>query len=91
MTTQEGIFELGDWPLHRGGTLPGARIVWKSHGTLNAARDNVVLYPTSYGAQHPDLEWLIGPDGILDPTRWFILIPNMFGNGLSTSPSNNAG
>ena len=45
--TQEGVFELGDLPLHKGGTLPGARIVWKTHGTLNAARDNVVLYPTA--------------------------------------------
>jgi homoserine O-acetyltransferase len=86
--TQEGIFELGDLALHKGGVLLGAHILWKSHGTLNAARDNVVLYPTSYGAQHPDLEWLIGPDGILDPTRWFILIPNMFASGLSSSPSN---
>jgi homoserine O-acetyltransferase len=88
MTAQEGVFALGDLPLHRGGVLPDARIVWKTHGRLNAARDNVVLYPTSYGAQHPDLEWLIGPEGILDPTRWFIVIPNMFANGLSTSPSN---
>ncbi|CAA9263343.1 MAG: Homoserine O-acetyltransferase [uncultured Craurococcus sp.] len=88
MTAQEGVFALGDLPLHRGGVLPDARIVWKTHGRLNAARDNVILYPTSYGAQHPDLEWLIGPEGILDPTRWFIVIPNMFANGLSTSPSN---
>ncbi len=88
--TREGVFALGDMPLHRGGVLPDARIVWKAHGTLAPARDNVVLYPTSYGAQHPDLEWLIGPDGVLDPTRWFIVIPNMFGNGLSSSPSNTA-
>jgi homoserine O-acetyltransferase len=54
---------------------------------LSAARDNVIVYPTSYGAQHPDLEWLIGPDKILDPTRWFIVIPDMFGNGLSSSPA----
>ncbi|WP_431267744.1 alpha/beta fold hydrolase [Dankookia sp. P2] len=86
--TAEGTFKLGDMPLHKGGVLPDATLVWKTHGTLNAARDNVVLYPTSYGAQHPDLEWLIGPDGILDPTRWFIVIPNMFTNGLSSSPSN---
>ena len=86
--TAEGTFHLGDMPLHRGGVLPDAKLVWKTHGTLNAARDNVVLYPTSYGAQHPDLEWLIGPEGILDPTRWFIVIPNMFTNGLSSSPSN---
>jgi len=90
MTTAEGVFALGDLPLRRGGVLPDARIVWKTHGRLNAARDNVVLYPTSYGAQHPDLEWLIGPEGILDPTRWFIVIPNMFTNGLSSSPSNTA-
>ncbi len=47
-----------------------------------------MLYPTSYAAQHPDLEWLIGPEGVLDPARWFIVIPDMFGNGLSSSPSN---
>ena len=86
--TQDGVFDLGDLPLRKGGTLPAARIVWRAHGALSPARDNVVVYPTSYGAQHPDLEWLIGPDGVLDPTRWFIVIPNMFGGGLSSSPSN---
>ncbi|WP_149538211.1 alpha/beta fold hydrolase [Siccirubricoccus phaeus] len=88
--TAEGRFALGDLALHKGGVLPKAEIAWKAHGTLSPLRDNVVLYPTSYGAQHPDLEWLIGPEGILDPTRWFIVIPNMFGNGLSTSPSTTA-
>lgn len=88
--TQEGVFALGDLALQRGGVLPDAKLVWRAHGTLSPARDNVVLYPTSYGAQHPDLEWLIGPDGVLDPTRWFVVIPNMFGNGLSSSPSNTA-
>jgi homoserine O-acetyltransferase len=86
--TRDGVFALGTMPLHRGGVLPDAKLVWRAHGTLSPARDNVVLYPTSYGAQHPDLEWLIGPNGVLDPTRWFIVIPNMFGNGLSSSPSN---
>jgi homoserine O-acetyltransferase len=87
---RDGVFDLGDLALRKGGTLPAARLVWRAHGTLSPARDNVVVYPTSYGAQHPDLEWLIGPDGVLDPRRWFIVIPNMFGNGLSSSPSNTA-
>jgi len=86
--TQSGRFELGDLTTQSGETIKAAFLSWKSHGTLNAARDNVVLYPTSYSAQHPDLEWLIGPDGVLDPARWFIVIPDMFGNGLSSSPSN---
>jgi homoserine O-acetyltransferase len=86
--TQTGIFEAGDLSLASGEVLPDARLSWKAHGTLSAARDNVVLYPCSYSAQHTDLEWLIGPDGVLDPTRWFVVTPDMLGNGLSSSPSN---
>ncbi len=85
--TQRGVFAAGDVTLQSGVVLRDARLSWKAHGTLSPARDNVVVYPTSYGAQHPDLEWLIGPDGVLDPTRWFIVIPDMFGNGLSSSPA----
>jgi len=88
---ETGRFDLGDVALLSGATLPGAFLSFKTHGTLAPARDNVVLYPTSYGGQHADLEWLIGPDGILDPTRWFIVQPDMFANGLSSSPSNTPG
>jgi homoserine O-acetyltransferase len=85
--TKTGRFALGELALQSGGTLPAAELSWKTYGALAPARDNVIVYPTSYSAQHTDLEWLIGPDGILDPTRWFIVIPDMFGNGLSSSPS----
>ena len=88
--TASGRFALGDLALQSGQTLPGAWLSWKTHGTLAPNRDNVVLYPTSYSAQHPDLEWLIGPQAVLDPGRWFIVIPDMFANGLSSSPSNTA-
>ncbi len=81
-------FTLHSFPLQCGTVLPEATLVYQTYGELNAARSNVILYPTSYGAQHHTLDWLIRPDGILDPTRWFIVIPNMFGNGLSSSPSN---
>src|ERR1051325_10228086 len=80
-----GEFRLGDFQVQSGEIIPDARLVWKAHGTLAPGRDNVVLYPCSYGAKHEDLEWLISPDGILDPTRWFIVIPNMFSNGMSSS------
>jgi homoserine O-acetyltransferase len=91
MKTAEGIFECGDLGLQRGGTLKTARIVYKTFGTLSPRRDNVILYPTSYSAQHSDIEWLVAPTHALDPSRYFIVIPNMFTNGLSTSPSNYAG
>jgi homoserine O-acetyltransferase/O-succinyltransferase len=43
-----------------------------------------VRITASFGAD------LIGPDGILDPTRWFIIIPNMFSNGVSSGAGNTA-
>ena len=82
------IFELGAVQLQRGLTLPRAFLAYKTYGTLAADKSNAVLYPTSYGAHHTDIDWLIGPGRILDPARYFIVIPNQFGNGLSTSPSN---
>lgn len=90
MTNPAAIFEAGDLRLSSGATYRGARLSYRTYGKLSPARDNVVLYPTSYSAQHLDTEWLIEPDGILDPTRWFVVIPDMFGNGLSSSPSNTA-
>ena len=81
-------FELGAFQLQRGITLPGAKLVYQTYGTLAPDKSNAVLYPTSYGAHHTDIDWLIGPGKILDPNRYFIVIPNQFGNGLSSSPSN---
>ncbi|GAA1822503.1 alpha/beta fold hydrolase [Microlunatus capsulatus] len=80
-----GRFALGDLDVELGGTIRGAELAWQAHGTLNAARDNVVVHPCSYGADHDDLAWQIGPDGVLDPERWFVVVPDMFSNGLSSS------
>src|SRR6187549_849459 len=82
------VFEAGDVPLQSDVVFPSMRLAYKTSGTLNARKDNVIVYPTSFSAQHFDTEWLIQPGGILDPDRYFIVIPNLFGNGLSSSPSN---
>ena len=81
-------FVLKDFSLQCGIILPEVEIIYQTYGELNPERSNVVLYPTSYGAQHSDVDWLVRPGGILDTTDWFVIMPNMFGNGLSTSPSN---
>jgi homoserine O-acetyltransferase/O-succinyltransferase len=79
-------FNLGTTVLQRGMTVPALQVVYQTYGTLAPDKRNAVLYPTSYGAQHTDIEWLIGAGRILDPAKYFIIIPNQFGNGLSTSP-----
>lgn len=64
------------------------RIIYRQIGALNEAGDNCVLIPTYYGGNDASYDRLIGPGRALDPARFFILIPNMLGNGVSSSPSN---
>ncbi|ODU03307.1 MAG: hypothetical protein ABS81_14770 [Pseudonocardia sp. SCN 72-86] len=85
------IYEIPDFTLVSGQTLRPARIAYRTYGTLNADKSNAIVYPTWYSGRHWDNEWLIGDgsDGMaLDPSKWFIIVPNMLGNGLSSSPSN---
>lgn len=82
------IFELGDVRLQSGLTLRQAKLAYKTYGKLAAAGDNVIVMPTFYSGQHTENEAMIGAGRALDPARYFIVMPNMFGNGLSSSPSN---
>ncbi len=83
-------YDAGDVVLQSGRTFPGMHLAYRTYGTLNAEKSNVIVYPTSYSAQHTDTEWLVRDGGILDTSRYFVIIPNLFGNGLSSSPSNTA-
>jgi homoserine O-acetyltransferase len=88
---EKNEFFLRDFTVESGESFQNARLVWKTYGTLSPSKDNVIVYPTSFAAQDIDIEWLIGPERVLDSSRWFIVIPNMFGNGLSSSPSHKNG
>jgi homoserine O-acetyltransferase/O-succinyltransferase len=83
-----GRFAAGDVVLDGGQTLPDVELVYATYGTLAPARDNVIVYPTRFGGTHEDNEFLIGPERALDTTRFFVVVPNLLGNGVSTSPSN---
>jgi homoserine O-acetyltransferase/O-succinyltransferase len=83
------LFTAGDFALQKGGVLPQAKLAFKTVGTLNAAKDNVILAPTWYSGNHGFVEQtLIGADRAFDPRKYFIVIPNLLGGGISSSPSN---
>ena len=91
MTGQDApydVHEIANFTLGCGATLRPARVAYQTYGTLDADRGNAIVYPTWYSGRHWDNEWLIGEGMALDPQRWFIIVPNMLGNGLSSSPSN---
>ena len=54
--TDYDVHMLGDVVLQSGLTLRDARLAYKMYGTLNSRRDNVIVMPTFYGAQHMQYE-----------------------------------
>jgi homoserine O-acetyltransferase/O-succinyltransferase len=83
-----GAFDLYEFELELGGTLPAARLAYRTHGTLSEARDNVVLFPHQYSGMPASLDRWIGAGRPLDPQHWFVICPGQLGNGESSSPSN---
>lgn len=82
------IFALGDFKLTSGVTLPDAQLAYKTHGDLNAAKDNAILFPNFLGGTSEALEAWIGEGRPLDPSKYFIVLPGHFGLAPSSSPSN---
>jgi homoserine O-acetyltransferase/O-succinyltransferase len=87
--SQADVLEVPNFALQKGGVLPRARLSYKTLGHLNADRSNAVLVPSWYTGTHVETEtFLLGPDRALDPRKYFIVLTDLLGNGLSSSPSN---
>lgn len=79
-----GTFELAD-----GGVIPDLNLAVATFGELNEGKSNAILIPTWFSGTHQTWEQVyIGPGRALDPERYFIVVVNQIGNGLSTSPHN---
>ena len=85
-----GLFDLGDFQLSTGITLPDAKLSYKTHGVLNAAKNNAILFPHFLGGAPEALEGWLGEGRPLDPSKYFIILPGQFSNGVSSSPNNTA-
>jgi len=81
-------FDLGDIKLLSGTILKSAKLTYKTYGNLNKTSDNVIVLPTFYTGTHKRNEGFFGSDRAINPNKYFIISIDMFGNGLSSSPSN---
>ncbi len=85
------VFELGNFELEQGATLANATLAYKTFGELNEKGDNAILFPVMFSGTHAAMAPYVGEGLALDPNKYFIIIPNQFGGGLSTSPHNYEG
>jgi len=83
------IYEIGDFVLESGAKIRNLSLAYATFGELAADKSNAVLFPTWYSGTSKILEQAyVGPGRALDPAKYFIILVNQIGNGLSSSPSN---
>lgn len=83
------VFNLGNFILESGNCIRDARLAYATFGTLSPSKDNAILFPTWYSGTSKIIEQAyIGKGRALDPDRYFIIVPNQLGNGISSSPHN---
>jgi homoserine O-acetyltransferase len=82
------FFELKNLKLVSGETVASCRVGYRTFGTLNAAKDNAVAFPTWFSGKSADLEQFFGPDNLVDTGKYFGVAMDALANGVSCSPSN---
>lgn len=83
------LYDIGNLDLEEGGTVRGCKLAFATFGTLNSGKDNAILIPTWYSGTSKIIEQVyVGRGRALDPDRYFIVVVNQIGGGLSTSPHN---
>lgn len=80
--------ELGDFPLQNGGVIRGLRLGYRTLGKLNADKSNAVLWPTWLDGRTGDQLSYVGPGRWVDSSKYFVILVDALGNGVTSSPSN---
>ncbi|RZT83584.1 homoserine O-acetyltransferase [Pseudonocardia sediminis] len=83
------LISIGKLDLEEGGSIPDCHLAVATFGTLNDAKDNAIFVSTWYSGTHQIWrDVYIGPDHALNPEKYFIVVIDQIGSGLSTSPHN---
>ncbi|MGA8222844.1 MAG: alpha/beta fold hydrolase [Candidatus Acidiferrales bacterium] len=79
---------LGDLRLRGGAVIHDFRLGYRTLGKLNGEKTNAILWPTWLGARTENLLAFVGPGKVVDSSKYFVILVDSIGNGVSTSPSN---
>ena len=79
---------LGNCKLDSGQEIEGCRLGYRTWGKLNPEGTNAILFPTWFGGTSQDIAGMIGEKGLADPAKYFVIVVDSLGNGISSSPSN---
>jgi homoserine O-acetyltransferase/O-succinyltransferase len=83
------LAELGECHLESGEAIVACVVGYRTAGELNEDASNAVLFPAwGNGTSGQLFGPYIGGDAWIDPDDYFVIAVDLFGNGVSSSPSN---
>lgn len=92
---KEADFTIRDFKFNSGETLPELRLHYTTVGTLQGDNAVLILHGTGGTGRAFLSEQFAGvlfvPGGVLDATKYFIILPDQIGHGKSTKPSDGLG
>ena len=57
------LYDIGNLELEEGGTIRNCRLAYATFGTLNAAKNNAILFPTWYSGTNKIIEQVFSTKG----------------------------
>ena len=83
------LVSIGRLDLEEGGSIPDCQLAVATFGRLSERKDNAILITSWYSGTHQIWrDAYIGPEHALNPERYFIVVVDQIGSGLSISPHN---
>lgn len=86
--TKQQYASIGDFPLENGQHIVDCKVGYRTFGKLNSKRSNAVMYPTGGGGTTAMMELFFGMGMDVDTTKFYLILIDALGNGVSSSPSN---
>src|SRR4029079_8480337 len=85
---EQQFANIGDFKLQNGGVIRNCHIGYRTFGTLNSDKSNVIIFPTWAGGTTEQLKSNFGPGRLIDSTTYYVVAIDALSNGVSSSPSN---
>jgi homoserine O-acetyltransferase len=84
------IARIGELSLHGGGSIQACFVGYRTVGRLNHDASNAVVVLPWHQGTSGQLAAQVGPGKLVDTTKYFVILFDSLGNGVSSSPSNSA-